>query len=332
MRKAALLSRLRQAVSPAEWEALEDGGTVSTFHRETLLEMRNAPASDGEISAEQAAGLWAVLRASQPPDGKYAVLASLYLAFLAGRPLHSISQLEIRTAETGDGVVYECPRRSALKGTVCDYCVCRRMSNYEITKRQMARSFAQRDHEETIRRFHLDSDEDSLRIRFLNSFYRIHRRTGTVTREADGSEADFNEAMTLYDVLCNAKAGCAPDGEFVSLNHLVNAASKPEQSGALTERQTRLFDGREAALDQACRRLGGEKYGKGDVAYRLPLFDFLPVALQFWSSDDEFPASLQLLWDRNTLDFMHFETVWYAAGHLTRRLEQLAEEAAFSQQ
>lgn len=206
-----------------------------------------------------------------------------------------------------------------------------RVSNYEITKRRMARSFTRYDQAEMIRKFHLAQDEEYLYIRFLNRPYRIHRAEGTAAWSEDGFassvEAGFNEAMTLYDVLCNAKEGCAPAGEFVSLGCLVNAASKPEQDGSLTGRQARLFDHREAELSRACERLGGVKFGKGDVAYRLPLFDFLPVALQFWNSDDEFPASLRLLWDRNVLDYMHFETAWYAAGHLLDRLQELVEDA-----
>lgn len=198
-----------------------------------------------------------------------------------------------------------------------------RISNYELTKRKMARVFARYDQEKMVRKFHLDSDPEYLYLSFLNRPYRIRRADGTVFQ--DGAEAGFNEAMTLYDVLCNAKDGCTASGEFASINHLVNAAGKPEMDGSLTPRQTKLFDHREAELSRACERLGGVKYGKGDVAYRLPLFTFLPVMVQFWNSDDEFPAALHLLWDKNILDFMHFETVWYAAGHLTDRLLELAE-------
>lgn len=344
MTKTEFLTRLQQAVTPAEWEALAQNAPlpVSAFNREILLEMRNASAApDGEVSTERAAGLHETLRnylsehmTEQPSGWKYVILASLYLTFLAGQPMHPIDQLEIKVTETEEGTVYECPQKSALKRTVCDYCVCKRMSNYEITKRQMARAFAQYDQEAMIRKFHLSGDGEYLYIRFLNRPYRIHRRSGTVTWSEDGfissTEAGFNEAMTLYDVLCNAKENCAPTGEFVHLNHLVNAAGKPEQSGKLTERQTRLFDHREAALARACEKLGGVKYGKGDVAYRLPLFDFLPAALQFWNSDEEFPASLQLLWDKNVLDFMHFETVWYAAGYLLDRLQELVEDMELS--
>ena len=65
--------------------------------------------------------------------------------------------------------------------------------------------------------------------------------------------------------------------------------------------------------------------GSGDVAYQLELFSFLPVILRFWESDDEFPASLQVLVDRNILEYMHYETVMFAIGHLLERVEEEME-------
>ena len=66
--------------------------------------------------------------------------------------------------------------------------------------------------------------------------------------------------------------------------------------------------------------MGGEKAGAGDVSYNLPVFQALKLRLSFWDADDEFPASLSLLWDENVLDFMRYETTFYAAGYLLDRL------------
>ena len=201
-----------------------------------------------------------------------------------------------------------------------------RVSNYEITKRRMARAFLDYDQAEMIRRFRLDSDREWIRIRLLNRLYAISRTAGVVYSAANSvwTEAGFNETMTLYDVLCHAKRDFALSGELVKVEGLVKAASTP--SGELFGGRARGFDGRERELARACESLGGERYGKGDVAYRLPLFDFLPVVFQFWSSDDDFPASIQMLWDKNTTDFMRFETVWYAAGYVLDRLWELISE------
>ena len=75
-------------------------------------------------------------------------------------------------------------------------------------------------------------------------------------------------------------------------------------------------------MSHACERLGGEKREKGDTAYELQMFSFLPMVLRFWDADEDFPSSLQLLVDKNILDYMHFETTMFALGHLLQRLRE----------
>lgn len=48
----------------------------------------------------------------------------------------------------------------------------------------------------------------------------------------------------------------------------------------------------------------------------------MPIIIRFWEADDEFPASLQILADRNTLDYMHYETLMFALTHLFSRLKE----------
>ena len=86
------------------------------------------------------------------------------------------------------------------------------------------------------------------------------------------------------------------------------------------------FDQKDEALSAACTKLGGVPGGKGDVAYRIPMFPFLDVMLQYWDSDDEFPASLQLFVDDRMIDFMHYETVWFALSHMMERIKELMAE------
>ena len=60
----------------------------------------------------------------------------------------------------------------------------------------------------------------------------------------------------------------------------------------------------------------------GDVSRILDVFDFFPVCVRFWDADEEFPASLQFLWDANALDFLYYETLWYVMGDLLERLTE----------
>lgn len=56
--------------------------------------------------------------------------------------------------------------------------------------------------------------------------------------------------------------------------------------------------------------------------------DFFPVLLQFWEGDEEFSPRLLLLWDRNTTEFLRFETTFYLQGDLLERLKNRMEAGA----
>lgn len=211
-------------------------------------------------------------------------------------------------------------------------------SNYEITKEKMQTHFLSFDQERMIRQFDLRHDDDYLYLRFIGRMYRIGRRNGKVWWEqavprTDGGlqevscvEADFNEAMSIYDVLCCSKDGCRLSGRFARINSMKGTVHSSGLGDMLYTGAAEKFDGRAELLRSACERLGGIRESVGDVAYRLPTFDFLPVIVQFWESDEEFPASFQILWDENVLDFMHYETTYYTAGHLLTRLEEIMKE------
>lgn len=197
-----------------------------------------------------------------------------------------------------------------------------RQSNYEIMKLKMRDAFLEYDQAAMIEKFNLRGTEDALHIRFFGRDYRIDRRTGDVV--SDAGEAGYNEAMTIYDVLCCSKPGCMAAGRFVNMRSIssIQGSSVRQEGDGLFGGFIRDFDHRDEALSSACGKIGGLPEGRGDVSYRIPMFDFLPVMLQFWDSDDEFPASMQLFVDANILDFMHYETVWFAFSHMLGRLRE----------
>lgn len=202
-----------------------------------------------------------------------------------------------------------------------------RKSNYDITRDRVEGEFLKYDQEKMIEKFHLVNDKDYLYLRFLACSYRINRQTGRVERMDGGVpvHAGFNETLTVFDVLCESKPDCGLSGEFVRVNDLDGVTKTAHLGGNLFAGSTKAFTHRVDALKTACERLGGTPGQVGDVSYLLPMFDFFPVSLQFWDADEEFDAVLKIMWDRRTLEFMRYETTYYAAGRLMERLQELAE-------
>ena len=199
-------------------------------------------------------------------------------------------------------------------------------SNYEKMKNDMADVFLQYDQEKMIHKFGLMYDDDFLYIDCLNRKYRISRLTGQVSWSDDGfqteEEADYNESMTIYDVLCYSKEDCHLACEWVNIKNLSSVKGGTlEKGGDFFQNAGKYFEGKTDALMHACQKLAGKKREKGDAAYELYLFPFLPIILRFWDSDEEFPASLQILVDKNILAYMHYETLMFAISHLLNRLK-----------
>lgn len=205
-----------------------------------------------------------------------------------------------------------------------------KISNYEKMKNSMAEVFLRYDQKTMIRKFNLAHDEDCLYIRFLDRNYRISRLNGKVSWSKDffstEEDADYNEAMTIYDVLCCSKENCHLAHEWVNVGSLSAIQGGTLAKGSnFFQSAAKYFSGKVNALAQACEILKGRKIEKGDAAYELDMFTFLPICVRFWDADEEFPASLQLLVDKNILDYMHYETLMFA---LTHTLSRIREEMA----
>ena len=204
-----------------------------------------------------------------------------------------------------------------------------RKSNYDLTRDRVEGEFLKYDQYKMIEKFHLDHDADYIFLRFLSCDYRVNRRTGRVERlDAAGPvHGSFNEVLTIFDVLCESKPDCRLSGAFVRVNDLDGITKTAYLGGNLFDGSAKAFTHRTEALRAACEKLGGLPGNVGDVSYQIPMFDFFPVMVQFWDADDEFDAVLKIMWDRRTLDFMRYETTYYAAGRLLELLEELMNEA-----
>ena len=206
------------------------------------------------------------------------------------------------------------------------------ITNYDKTKISMTHVFLQYDQATMIHKYSLEHDSDWLYITFVNRNYRINRKTGNVQWSDNNfetvHEADHNAAMTIYDVLCYSKDGCHLSHEFVNINSLSSVRTgNLSQNSEFFQNTADIFNGKAIELRNACIALSGKELDKGDVAFELKLFPFLPIIIRFWEADDEFPASLQILADRNTLDYMHYETLMFALTHLFSRLmEEMQNE------
>ena len=207
-------------------------------------------------------------------------------------------------------------------------------SNYDLQVDIGRRIFLEYDQELLIRKFHLSADENWIYLTYLNTPCRISRSSGQIDELLEGSWTEcrnFGTVMTIYDLLCYHKGNNAPAlfHQWCTVGTFV--VTGVTNTGTFTKRYAARFDGRVEELKAACEKLGGimeQKMAGADVTCCIPVTPFFPVLLQFWASDEEFPAKLQLMWDRNTDSFLHFETTFYLQGDLIERLHIIMNGSA----
>lgn len=192
----------------------------------------------------------------------------------------------------------------------------KRVDNYEIQMGQAQQRFLTYDQRVIVAKCRIDCDADYLYPVMLGSRYRLCRRTGSLERQQGDIWQDanrFSEVMTLLDWLCD----CAPErqlaGTFSGIQNFGHQFHQGLAEGG-EDPFARKFDRDPAAFHRACRALGGTPLGGCDMGYAIELFDGLPIGVKFWHSDEEFPAQIRWFLDENALQYLRYETMYYAVG------------------
>ena len=194
------------------------------------------------------------------------------------------------------------------------------IDNYTIQARQAQAHFLTYDQNALITKTGVEADENYLYPVLFQQKYRLCRITGSILRE-DGTQAGFNEIMTILDILCDSREDRSLTGQW---NGMQNFGLQFHQN--LLEKSkdpfAEYFDRNPNVFHNSCRALGGEPIPGADMGYAIPVMDELKIAVQFWHSDEDFPAQVRYFWDENALQYIRYETMYFAVGHLQRLLLQ----------
>ena len=192
--------------------------------------------------------------------------------------------------------------------------------NYRLQAEHAKQYFLTYDQDVLIRKCGLGQDGDWLYGNLLGSTYRISRKTGDLFRREGESWRDASthaEVMTLLDLICDSREDRRLCGRMKNMSDFGHQFHQE-----LTEKNPVALRYQEnpEGLRAACLALGGRPMAVGDVAYEIPLFEDLTIGLQFWLGDEEFDPRLRYLWDENALQYLKYETMYFAVDLLTRRL------------
>ncbi len=192
------------------------------------------------------------------------------------------------------------------------------MNNYDKMLEAARLHFLEYDVSQLAKRPGVTDAGDCLTTQFFGAPVQIRKADGQILLE--GRPAGFGEGLTIYDWLCDAKPGAKASCEFCQVTSLPGILVR---SGTLVMNCDALaakIDKNPASFLAAVEKMGGKWLPMGDLGCELMAFPDLPMRIKFYHADEEFPASMTLLWDKNTRDFIRYETVYYLAGCLRERL------------
>ena len=205
-------------------------------------------------------------------------------------------------------------------------------SNYDRQVDIGRKYFLQYDQEKLIKKYHLQADEKYLYISYLSQEYRIDRETAAIEQKGKEGFSEcriYTVVMTIYDMLCHNKDERLPvlTGEWTPVGSFAAAGASPDANLHL-QSYADAFSGHVSELTSACEKIGEicPRLAGADVTARIDVFPFFPVMFQFWEGDEEFSPQVRVLWDRNTMQYLHFETTYYLQGDLMERLQIIIEE------
>ncbi|MCI8504852.1 MAG: DUF3786 domain-containing protein [Lachnospiraceae bacterium] len=188
----------------------------------------------------------------------------------------------------------------------------RTSNNYVKVLEKWRRDFLTWDQEALCKKVGLDTwDEKTIRLSYFGIPHEIDRETGRITCVGNPEyELIFDEIMAIYNFLYYAKEGAKNAGEWIPLRDVKDAGVF---EGAF-EKQVLIpfaghFAGRAEAFKAAGERLGFLPLSYGDGAFQVPAFFCIPLRVIFWEGDEEFPAKVNLLFDKNITSFIHPESV-----------------------
>lgn len=190
----------------------------------------------------------------------------------------------------------------------------------EIQWEMIQSRFLTYDQEKFIRIFGLENNEDSIFISFMGRNYRINRKTGLMY---DGErQASIDETVSVYELLTNSEHAPYLTGKWESIASLCTNTTDTSLGRYID--YLKPFQDDAELMQKTLIQMGAEPASKGDVSAILTVYPNVPVWFQYWVADDEFPASIQFLFDGGIADHFRWSLLWNLMTMFTDRMLETA--------
>jgi len=141
---------------------------------------------------------------------------------------------------------------------------------------------------------------------------------------ADSELPPFFQAMLMY--YFDSPNALSVTGKWISFGDLpdgrVYQSAFQDNTGNLL---VKTFGLNIASLQKACENLAGVALsGYGDAAYAIQALPRIPIMINYWQGDEDFPSTCKLLFDETVSHFLPTEACAILGGMLARKVVRSA--------
>lgn len=229
--------------------------------------------------------------------------------------------------QTGQRLISECPyaeaveAEGALSGTVQD--------SYEEAGNRMEARLGDLDFKSAAAAAgaSYNAERDLMEIVMLGRKYEV-RRSGLFL---DGVHSRNSwDRLIIYDFILR-RSGMGLSGERVPLQHFPKTPSHVKSFQGRAEAELgKVFGLDPLGIRSRLDELGAEYVSSeagAELACRLELLPGFPLYLEFWSADDEFPASCKFFVDSSAVNKLDIEYIARVTGKAVNHLAGYAVQA-----
>jgi len=161
-----------------------------------------------------------------------------------------------------------------------------------------------------------------LSVKFLADEYTLETDSRKVISLSCNTLAKDFTAILILHYMAASRAGLPqPAHEWLSFRELSGVEGYAAAfRGRCIEPVLRKYGSDPKGLLSVLERLPGYKYGEGEAAVVLQAFEGVPVLVELWKGDDEFPPDANMLFDKSISKIFCTEDIVVLGGFIAANL------------
>ena len=184
------------------------------------------------------------------------------------------------------------------------------ISNYEKVYEYFRERLLKVDHYKIAEKLLLDIDEENIYIPYFHKKYAWIRTTGQIIPCEEEAPLEMSDRLLMMHHLYYYQDTAMPSTDKVPFREIRQAACFEGAYQKLALRPiVETFSGHPEKFKERAKVLGGRLEKYGDVSVTFQAFPTIEITVIFWDGDEEFPASANMLFDRNITQWIHPESV-----------------------